>query len=125
MVRSWCFLASLVREPGKCAVDEAFHLGISMLGPSETIHVAGEGPRCYPCFNREIAERIGIDYDEPQFQPIVLEDVSRSRDARVCNLAKRPERGRHDRGRPTRHGRLQGVHAGRDHAAALDPEGRA
>ena len=34
------------------------------LGPSETIHVAGEGPRCYPCFNREIAGRIGLDYDE-------------------------------------------------------------
>ena len=45
------------------------------LGPSETIHVAGEGPRCYPCFNHAIAEQIGIDYDEPQFQPIVLEDA--------------------------------------------------
>jgi hypothetical protein len=44
------------------------------LGPSEAIHVAGEGPRCYPCFNRAIAERIGIDYDDPRFQPIVLED---------------------------------------------------
>jgi hypothetical protein len=31
------------------------------LGPSETIHRAGEGLRCYPCFNREIAERTGID----------------------------------------------------------------
>lgn len=45
------------------------------LGPAETIHVAGEGPRCYPCVNREIAERIGLDYDEPKFQPIVLEDA--------------------------------------------------
>jgi hypothetical protein len=45
------------------------------LGPSETIHVVGEGPRCYPCFNRAIAGRIGIDYDEPQFQPVVLEDA--------------------------------------------------
>ena len=25
---------------------------------SDSIHVAGEGPRCYPCFNREIAERM-------------------------------------------------------------------
>ena len=41
----------------------------------ETIHLTGEGPRCYPCFNRETAERLGIDFDEPQFQPIVLEDV--------------------------------------------------
>jgi hypothetical protein len=31
------------------------------LGPSETIHLAGQGPRCYPCFNREVAEQIGID----------------------------------------------------------------
>jgi hypothetical protein len=44
------------------------------LGPAEVIHVAGEGPRCYLCFNREIAERIGVDFDEPQFQPVVLED---------------------------------------------------
>lgn len=41
----------------------------------ETIHVAGEGPRCYRCFNRETAERLGIDFDEPRFQPIVLEDA--------------------------------------------------
>jgi hypothetical protein len=44
------------------------------LGPSETIHVLGEGPRCYPCFNRKIAERVGVDFAEPQFQPVVLED---------------------------------------------------
>jgi len=41
----------------------------------EMIHVAGEGPRCYPCFNRETADRLGIDFDEPQFRPIVLEDA--------------------------------------------------
>jgi len=46
------------------------------LGPSETIHVAGEGPRCYRCFNSEIAERIGIDYDEPQLPPIVVDDAN-------------------------------------------------
>jgi hypothetical protein len=45
------------------------------LGSSETIHVAGEGPRCYPCFNRETADRLGLDFDEPQFQSIVLEDA--------------------------------------------------
>lgn len=45
------------------------------LGSGETIHVAGDGPRCYPCFNRETADRLGIDFDEPQFQPIVREDA--------------------------------------------------
>jgi hypothetical protein len=45
------------------------------LGSGETIHVAGDGPRCYPCFNREAADRLGIDFDETQFQPIVLEDA--------------------------------------------------
>lgn len=45
------------------------------LGSFETIHVAGEGPRCYSCFNREAADRLGVDFDEPQFQPIVLEDT--------------------------------------------------
>jgi hypothetical protein len=45
------------------------------LGSGETIHVAGQGLRCYPCFNRETADRLGIDFDEPRFQPIVLEDA--------------------------------------------------
>jgi len=45
------------------------------LGSFETIHVAGKGPRCYPCFNRETAARLGIAFEEPQFQPIVLEDA--------------------------------------------------
>jgi hypothetical protein len=45
------------------------------LGSFESIHVAGEGPRCYPCFNRETADRLGIDFDEPQFQPIVVADA--------------------------------------------------
>ena len=45
------------------------------LESGETIHVAGDGPRCYPCFNRETAERLGIDHDEPHFQPVVLEDA--------------------------------------------------
>lgn len=42
---------------------------------SDSIHVAGEGPRCYPCFNREIAERMGVDHEAPQFQPVVLQDA--------------------------------------------------
>jgi hypothetical protein len=36
------------------------------LGSGETIHEAGEGPRCRPCFNRETADRLGIDLEEPQ-----------------------------------------------------------
>ena len=47
----------------------------TVLGSGETIHVAGEGIRCYPCFNRETADRLGIHFDERQFQPIVLEDA--------------------------------------------------
>ena len=45
------------------------------LGSFETIHVAEKGPRCYPCFNREMAERIGVKFDNVQFQPIVVADA--------------------------------------------------
>lgn len=45
------------------------------IGSFEVIHVAGEGARCYPCFNRVIADRLDMDFDEPEFQPIVLEDA--------------------------------------------------
>lgn len=45
------------------------------LGSVETIHAAGAGPRCYPCFNRETADRLAIDFDQPQLQPIVLQDA--------------------------------------------------
>jgi hypothetical protein len=40
----------------------------------ETIHVAEQGPRCYPCFNHEIAERMGVKFDNAKFQPIVVAD---------------------------------------------------
>lgn len=45
------------------------------LESGETIHVAGQGPRCFPCFNRETADLLRIDFDEPQFQALVLEDA--------------------------------------------------
>jgi hypothetical protein len=45
------------------------------LGSFETIHVADKGPRCYPCFNREMAEHIGVKFDNVQFQPIVVADA--------------------------------------------------
>jgi hypothetical protein len=45
------------------------------LESGETIHVAEKGPRCYPCFNREMAERIGVKFDNVRFQPIVAADA--------------------------------------------------
>ena len=51
-------------HPGRDMSDTCGACGAT-LEPSETIHVAGKGPRCYSCFNREIAERIGVEYDEP------------------------------------------------------------
>jgi glutamate formiminotransferase len=42
-------------------------------------------PRCYPCFNREIAQRMGLDYDAPQFRPVVLDDAAKT-------IASRSER---------------------------------
>jgi hypothetical protein len=46
-----------------------------LLEPKETIDVAGHGPRCYPCVNRETADHLGLDFVEPHFQPIVLKDA--------------------------------------------------
>jgi len=46
-----------------------------MLGPFESIAVAGVGDRCYPCFNREMADRIGVDFDNTPLQPIVIADA--------------------------------------------------
>ena len=41
----------------------------------ETITVVDAGDRCYPCFNREMAEELGIDFDDTPLQPIVLADA--------------------------------------------------
>ena len=41
--------------------------------------VREDGPRCYSCFNRETADRVGVDFVEPQFQPLVLEDAEGAR----------------------------------------------
>jgi len=41
----------------------------------DTIHVGQEGPRCYGCFNRETAERLGIVFDNRALQPIVVDDA--------------------------------------------------
>jgi len=45
------------------------------LGPFESITVAGVGDRCYPCFNREMADRLGVDFDHTPLQSIVVPDV--------------------------------------------------
>ena len=45
------------------------------LAPFESIHVVGVGDRCYPCFNRETAERIGVKFDNIQLQPIIVADA--------------------------------------------------
>lgn len=41
----------------------------------DTITVAGVGDRCYGCFNTEMADRLGIDFDDTTLQPIVLSDA--------------------------------------------------
>jgi hypothetical protein len=41
----------------------------------ETITVAGEGDRCYSCFNRETADRLGVAFDTIPLVPIVLADA--------------------------------------------------
>jgi len=45
------------------------------LGSFETITLAGEGDRCHPCFNREMADRLGVNFDNTPLQPIVLADA--------------------------------------------------
>ncbi len=45
------------------------------LGPFESITVAGVGDRCYACFNRETADRIGVAFDNTSLQPIVIADA--------------------------------------------------
>lgn len=51
---------------GKCGRD---------LGAGESISVTGVGERCYPCFNEEIAARMGLDFDDTPVQPIELADA--------------------------------------------------
>ena len=41
----------------------------------DSISVAGEGDRCHPCFNREMAARLGVDFDHTPLQPIVIADA--------------------------------------------------
>ena len=41
----------------------------------DSISVAQVGERCYRCFNKELAERLGVDFDNTPIAPIVVTDV--------------------------------------------------
>jgi hypothetical protein len=45
------------------------------LGSFETITVGETGDRCYACFNREMADRLGVAFDNTPLQPIVIADA--------------------------------------------------
>src|SRR5918996_4684736 len=41
----------------------------------ETIHVAGKGEFCYPCFNDDTAKAGNLDFDNAQMPPVTLHDI--------------------------------------------------
>lgn len=46
-----------------------------VLQPYDSISVAEVGERCSRCFNKELAERLGVDFDDTPIAPIVVTDV--------------------------------------------------
>jgi len=46
-----------------------------ILQPYDSISVAEVGERCSRCFNEELAQRLGIDFDNTPIAPIVVTDV--------------------------------------------------
>lgn len=56
-------------QDGQCGVCG------KVVGSFDLISVAGVGDRCHRCFNREMADRLGIDFDHTTFQPIVIADA--------------------------------------------------
>jgi len=46
-----------------------------VLQPYDSISVAEVGERCSRCFNKELAERLGVDFDNTPIAPIVVTDV--------------------------------------------------
>jgi hypothetical protein len=50
-----------------------------ILRPNDSISVAEVGERCYRCFNEELAERLGVDFDNTPIAPIVVTDVDGAR----------------------------------------------
>ena len=57
--------------------DERRRCGLcgKTLRPYDSISVADVGERCYRCFNEELAERLGVDFDNTPIAPIVVTDV--------------------------------------------------
>jgi hypothetical protein len=45
-----------------------------ILRPCDSISVADVGVRCYPCFNGEVADRLGIDFDNTPIAPVTVAD---------------------------------------------------
>jgi hypothetical protein len=45
------------------------------LRPFDSISVADVGERCYRCFNDEMADRLGIDFDNTRIAPITVVDL--------------------------------------------------
>lgn len=50
-----------------------------ILRPHDSISVAEVGERCYRCFNEELAERLGVDFDNTPIAPFVVTDVDGTR----------------------------------------------
>ena len=46
-----------------------------ILRPYDSVSVAEVGERCYRCFNEELAERLGVDFDNTPIAPVVVTDV--------------------------------------------------
>lgn len=46
-----------------------------ILRPNDSISVTEMGERCDRCFNEELAERLGVDFDNTPIAPIVVTDL--------------------------------------------------
>ncbi len=57
--------------------DERRRCGVcgKSLRPNDSISVADVGERCYRCFNEELADRLGIAFDNTPIAPIVVADA--------------------------------------------------
>ena len=45
------------------------------LRPNDSISVAEVGERCDRCFNEELAQHLGVDFDNTPIAPIVVTDA--------------------------------------------------
>ena len=57
--------------------DEQRRCGLcgKVLRPHDSISVVDVGERCKRCFNDEMADRLGVDFDNTPIAPIVVTDV--------------------------------------------------